>query len=83
MKEQEMEEMQGTSLDAAARAQASAKMEEAALAAKRSIELIHGAIIFAPAEILQDLADANLNSHHALGRLNSARAMLRRGVVDA
>lgn len=54
------------------------RMDQAAAEIKAALVPLSEAMTLAPAELLQDLADANLNAHHALGRLNSARAMLRR-----
>lgn len=58
-------------------------MDDAAEKIKAALVPLSEAMTLAPAELLQDLADANLNAHHALGRLNSARAMLRRGELRA
>lgn len=69
--------------DLAERVNAGDQMDAAALQMKASLEPLSAAIASAPPELIQDLCDANLNAHHALGRLNSARAMLRRPDVDA
>lgn len=62
----------------AAAIEAGDRMDEAAQQLKDALQPLSDALALVPAELLQELADSNLNVHHALGRLNSARAMLRR-----
>ena len=59
-------------------AEPEAQMDDTAKALKEALVPLSQAIGMVPAELLQDLCDANLNIHHALGRLNAARAMMRR-----
>lgn len=62
---------------------AAARLESAAQGMKEALVPLGEAIELAPPELLQDLADANLNAHHSLGRLNTARALLQRLNPDA